>query len=92
MNNLKKYNKKEKIFLLLFFSISIIGLISCVFLGLWSLIILLIFYGLLITFLPYSTPEFIQLVGYKKSRKIVRIIGIVLIILGIIFIFIWKLR
>lgn len=88
MSNIKKYEKKEKIFLVLLFIIAIVGVGGCVFLGIWSLIILLIFYGLLLTFLPYSTPQFVQLVGYEKSRKIVRSIGIILIIIGCIFAFI----
>lgn len=39
--------------------------------------------GITITFFPFCTPDTIRLVGYRKSQKIGRVLGIILIIVGL---------
>lgn len=84
-NFLSFAKKYEKLFLVLIFVPMILCTFASFILGEWVVCLMMVILGAAITLFPFCTPQTIQLTGVKKSVLIGRILGIVLIGMGIIW-------
>jgi len=79
----KKDTQKKYLFLLISSFLIFFGI--CIVSGIYGLLFLSEAIGLIIIYYPNTTPETVKVLGLEKSRKVARILGIIIMILGIIF-------
>lgn len=87
---MKNLEKKKTLFLRLLVLSTIISILSAFINGSYVLTSMLLLYGLVLTFIPLATPGFVQLVGFNKSIKITRIIGVIFILSGLTYYILYR--
>ncbi|OVE66736.1 hypothetical protein CCS79_17305 [Clostridium diolis] len=81
--NKKNNSRKLYLFLLIISFLIFIGI--CTVSGVYGLLFLLESVGLIILFYPNTTPQTVKVLGLEKSRRVAKIIAVMIMIFGIIF-------